>query len=244
MVITKTALSRLFFIAVLAVLNEKAVAVPAKDKTLIHSAGSLTEAPRSSFSGGAILKIDLSPDNFRHIKFDSVRPTDYSFRAGNLEIAVRESASFLIKALPKPVRVQRARIFWRADRLPQITKQGEKTKSGDDAALRVGLFLLGKPEALPFFIPEWMKEAAAELHQSAEKVLFLKVACKSPAGTRWLSPVSDKMETLCLASTRDGQWIRSEGTFATTEVVGIWLMADGDNTKSSFKVWVKSVEFD
>ena len=100
----------------------------------------------------------------------------------------------------------------------------------------------GEAPSIPFFAPAWIKAIGDNMKLPSDKLLYLVVGAKNKPGARWESP-SDSMNFLALASTpgKDG-WMKVDHTFKTPhKVVGLWIMADGDNPESVFETRVKSL---
>ena len=65
-------------------------------------------------------------------------------------------------------------------------------------------------------------------------------------GQRWLNPYNERVTMIAIDSVDDAKsWQRSSYYFdRPVNVVGIWLMSDGDNTDSSFTVNVKDIKLE
>ncbi len=199
--------------------------------------------PLASISNAA--PIDLSPKVWNHITFDSIPETNYKLASDNsLEIDVNESSSFLLMSFKKITPVSKVSFQWKkVGDLKVKDSKDEQEKSGDDMPLRIGLLLHGKAPLVPFFAPGWIKMIKEKLHHPSESLIYLVVGSKTPAGSTWPSPYDSSIKYESLPSkTAENGWNQTTVEFPQRKVVGLWLMADGDNSKSSFKTFLRNLE--
>jgi hypothetical protein len=193
----------------------------------------------------AALLFDLQPKAFEHVSFDGIAPTVYKADGEALVMDVKESSSFLLRPFDKVVPVRRVSFEWRGEgELSVASPAEERTKRGDDARLRVGLILSGEAPLIPFFAPSWIKAIRDAMRLPADHMLYLTVGAKSSPGSEWPSPYGDGMRIRVLASrpVDGGVWNAAEASFSPPlKVVGLWLMADGDNSKSSFRTELRKL---
>jgi hypothetical protein len=195
--------------------------------------------------------VQLSKESFAPVVFEGIPATTYRFDGvesdAALTAAVDKSASFLLAAFPTARPVHRIAFEWRADGAPLTADAAaEETKAGDDATLRVGLLLAGDPPMFPMMAPAWLKAVRDTLKAPAASLLYLTVGAKHAANTRWTSPHSGSIESLALPSVAgDAGWQKSEVAFsAPLAVVGLWIMADGDDTKAKFTAALRRLTID
>jgi hypothetical protein len=183
-------------------------------------------------------RLSLDVKHYAHVKLGSLRPTRYDNRGAELILRVDRSASFLLMAFRQPKTVSQVSLRWKSSgKLRVATKGQEETKAGDDYRLRVGLLVAGDPPSLPFFAPGWMRAVRDHLKWPSSDMLYVVVGTHHPAGARWKSPYSNSIEYLAAGATAgaDG-WNRSSARLPNPlSVVGLWIMADGDNTGSTFR---------
>jgi hypothetical protein len=188
---------------------------------------------------------NLDMKELSHIQFDKIPATNYSTKDGILQADVNNSSSILIRPFDAVKSVKAVSFLWKAEGGPAVKNaEQEKEKKGDDVTLRVGLMLNGDKPTVPFFAPSWVKATEKVMKLPSDKIINLSVATKNSPGTEWESPYSDSITYLSLASqpAADG-WQTAETTFAKPlNVVGYWIIADGDDTKSKFTVSMKNLE--
>lgn len=190
--------------------------------------------------------LDLA--GFKHISFADIKPSIYSQEAGGvLRVDVEASASFLLQAWAEPRRVRSLSLLWRGQgQLKVRDAKHEQEKAGDDARLRIGLLLQGEAPMVPFFAPAWIKIIKDVMRHPAGELFYLVVDAKAAPGTSWQSPYASGIRMQALPSQPEqGGWMRSSAVFdPVLRVVGLWLMADGDDSKSQFKVWLRQLNLD
>lgn len=178
----------------------------------------------------------LDPKEFHEITFKNITPTRYELERGILKMTVASSSSALVRGFSPPRRVSGISFSWQ--KLGAITgnnSSSEKTKAGDDLPLRIGLMVAGPAPLIPFFAPSWVKAVRDSLPLSSNYMIYFCVGAKSAPGEVWKSPYAASIETRALKSipASDG-WENVKETIPPIQVVGLWLMGDGDDTHSSF----------
>lgn len=193
------------------------------------------------------MAVALGPSGFRHIRFDDLPPVAYSQENGALKIEVDAASSFLLQPFDAPKTVKAIRFEWKSDGALGVKDAAmQERKDGDDARLRIGLILAGQSPMIPFFAPAWIKAIRDHMKHPAGQIRFVLAGTAMPPNSSWPSPYNGDMR-LAAAEERplaDG-W--KEGRFAlpqSEQVVGLWIMADGDNTKSKFTTWLKALDLD
>ncbi len=188
--------------------------------------------------------IILNKDNTTHITFKKVKPSNYFFKQGALKIQVNNSASFLLLPFENTRQITKVSFQWKKSGMINIKdSEHEETRQGDDAYLRVGLALKGKNTVANPLAPQWAKQVREVLHHASNKMIYLTPGSKHNVGEHWKSPYTDDVDIIAVSSKikADG-WNYSEHEFEDSQsVVGLWLMADGDNTQSTFTSWLKSL---
>jgi hypothetical protein len=185
----------------------------------------------------AAAALNLGTAGMRHVTFDGIPPTAYRNDGDVLVAEVDKSASFLLVPFDAPRAVKRVSFGWQANGRPTIADAAaEKTKAGDDYPLRIGLIISGKAPTVPFFAPAWIKAIADGLKHPSDRMLYLVVGAKHPVGARWESPYSDSMELLAVASVpgKDGYETATATLPSPLSVVGLWIMADADQSGAKF----------
>jgi hypothetical protein len=184
-------------------------------------------------------QIVLDQDNFNHIHFKRIKPNQVKFNDGTIHFDVNKSSSFLLLAFDDIRSIQRLSFQWTADgTLNKNSIEHEKSRKGDDAWLRVGLIIEGQPDYVPEpLLPRWMKQVRHTLKHQSNKMIYLIPDALHAPGEKWKSPFSSDIDMISVGSRRmnDG-WKQVTFEFKNPQkVVGLWIMADGDNTGSIFE---------
>ena len=189
--------------------------------------------------------VDLNPDSFTHITFDGIPTTKYHLDNKALVAHVKNSSSVLLKAFDKKKSLKSISFKWKSQGILKTESASqEQTKSGDDAILRVGLILSGKAPMVPFFAPAWIKKSRDALKLPSNKMIYLTVGSKNKPGSQWESPYSSSIISIALPSTEEEKFYRASHKFPKSiDIVGLWIFADGDNTKSSFNSTLWDLKF-
>jgi len=188
--------------------------------------------------------ITLQADQFEHIEFKRIKTNQHHFHKQQLQISVNDSSSFLMQAFKQVKQVHQVTFEWRSQGAPKIeSAQQEEQRSGDDSVFKLGLLL--KANSVPFnpFMPSWMKQVESILYHPSEKMIYLSVGTKHTAGDEWINPYNKRVTMIAVGSSdsKDG-WEKASYQFdMPVDAVALWLMADGDNTHSSFTVEIKNI---
>jgi hypothetical protein len=179
---------------------------------------------------------------FKVVTFGDKKATVYADDGDAIKMRVEKSAAFLLMPFDRPRATRELRFQWKADGAIGVKDAAtQRTKAGDDTLLRVGLVVAGEAPALPFMAPEWAKLVREQLRFSAGTMRFAVVGSPVPAGEAWKSPWTDDI-TLYAAEDEAlaHGWHQARAVLpATVSAVGLWIMADGDDTGSSFTTWLR-----
>lgn len=202
---------------------------------LLVAAGASANAPAQD--------IPLVLADWQPITFEGVKPTAFKQiqtpGGPGIALTVMNSSSFRVYAFEKAVTVSRIGWAMRYRGLPAVAdKATEASKSGDDFTLRVGLITVGDRREVPFFAPGWVKHLAKILKVPAGKVVYLVASRYHAPGSTWPSPYSGQLSYVSVAELKNKtnrNWFDVAYTLPMpTRVVGLLLMADGDNTHVDF----------
>ena len=164
-----------------------------------------------------------------------------------------------MKAFESVKPVKQVSFKWRSDQLPKVKDAvHEKQRVGDDAVFKLGLLLKSENEIDNPLLPKWMKQVKSLLNYSSENMIYLVAGSKHVAGEQWPNPYNHRVTMVAMSSENiesklesriDGEfeegWQQASYRFGeAVEVVAIWLMADGDNTGSSFTSYVKDIKLE
>ena len=203
--------------------------------------------------------LSLFESNFTHIQFGRIKANQYDFDDRVLKAEVDSSASFLMKAFESVKPVKRVSFKWRGDQLPKVKDAlHEEQKAGDDAVFKLGLLLRSDNGIDNPLLPKWMRQVKSLLNHSSENMIYLVAGSKHVAGEQWPNPYNHRVTMIAMSSANieskleskiDGEleegWQQASYRFAeAVDVVAVWLMADGDNTGSSFTSYVKDIRLD
>ncbi|NRA45229.1 MAG: DUF3047 domain-containing protein [Oligoflexales bacterium] len=191
------------------------------------------------------IELSLDPKDCHHIDFEDIKATEYTYDKQNkvLSAKVNQSSSILVIPFKSIESIKQVHFEWKASgKLPSVELAKLKEKEGDDAVLRVGLLLHGEPPMFSFTAPAWLKKVSNILKHPSDKLLYLVAGPKQ--GLSWTSPYSDTIEQIAVA-TKPGKdlWQLSEHAFKDPmKAVGVWIIADGDNSKVSFQTDLKNLK--
>ena len=190
-------------------------------------------------------QINLDKTNFEHIHFKRIQPNRISFENDVIRFEVNKSASFLLLAFDDVRNIRRVSFQWKANgMLNKSSVSHEKTRSGDDAWLRVGLIIMGEPIDLPdLLLPRWMKQVRKTLRYSTDSMVYLIPDARHAVGESWKSPFSSDIDMISVGSTgMADNWNQATHEFANPQqTVGLWIMADGDNTRAIFNSQIRNL---
>ena len=188
-------------------------------------------------------ELDLNPSQWKEIPFEKKEPTLYSYDQKVLTCRVQSSAKALIFPFQKMKQPKQLQWSWSLEgNMKTESVEQEQSKSGDDFPLRVGLILSGEEPFIPFFAPTWIKMIRSALTLPSDKMVYYVAGSKAKPGTEWKSPYSKGISMKAVDSVpQQNGWFHVSQDVEGSKVVGIWLMADGDDSKSSFVVKVKDL---
>ena len=189
--------------------------------------------------------ISLEADSFEHIHFRRIQPTMVSFNAGVIRFDVNKSSSFLLLPFEEVRDIRAVSFDWTANgMLNKASAAQESTRKGDDAWLRVGLIISGEPDLVPeALLPRWARQVRHTLRHPSDRMIYLIPDARHKPGETWKSPFSSNIDMVSVASLEGpDEWKQVNHTFAQPlRAVGIWLMADGDNTDSVFSSQLRNL---
>ncbi len=183
--------------------------------------------------------------SFHALSFPNKKDTEYRYQLGELSFTVKNSASALIASLAQPCLVKEVRLSYSKAAGPSVSDSlREESKSGDDSFFRLGLLVSGKPPVIPFLAPSWIKKLGTMLSHPTDRMIYLWPDAKHRRGETWLSPYTGSIANIVMNS--DGSassgWNQARYRLPVPQrVVGFWLMADGDDTRSEFSGKVKDI---
>ena len=199
-------------------------------------------------SAAAIASETFTSDSYQTIAFDDIAKTDYKFKGDSLEVTVDQSSSVKMKAFDEVQAIKKVSFDYKVTGELKLTKFSQhQDKDGDDAYFRVGMLRSGDAPSIPFFAPAWIKKSSKLLKLPSDKLIYLVLTPLTNDHKKWESPYSSSIENIALTSSAAGKDGWRSASFVFREplpTVGYWLMADGDNTKSQFKLQIKNLKFE
>jgi hypothetical protein len=180
-----------------------------------------------------------------HIHFKRINPNIVSVDGNSIRFDVDKSASFLLVAFDEIKPVRRVSFAWKAEgMLNKDSVAQEETRKGDDAWIRVGLVISGQPDPVPeVLLPRWARQVRDTLKHPSDRMLYLIPDARHAPGTSWRSPFSSNIDMISVASSASSDdWRYVDYQFSDPQqTVGLWIMADGDNTASVFRSQLKNL---
>jgi len=190
-------------------------------------------------------QIVLDQSSFEHIHFRRIQPTLVRFETDVIHFNVNKSSSFLLLAFEDIKNVRKVSFQWKADgMLNKTSREQEKSRKGDDAWLRVGLIISGEPELVPEpLLPRWVKQVRHTLKHPSDRMIYLIPDARHAPGETWKSPFSSDIDMISVGSTgMADNWNQVTHEFADPQqTVGLWIMADGDNTRAIFNSQIRNL---
>lgn len=196
----------------------------------------------------AVVAIPLGGgDHWHALSFGKRPANEITFANGALKIGVKGTSSPLFYHFDESVWVRSAFVDGTASGLPVLpADKTEGVREADDFALRFGIVLEGS-ETLNWleriFAPGWLKQLTDLFPAKGfGGVEFLTLAQKTAVGTRREHPTSDKLhEEVAGLKTEPGPFTLEKVFGEPLKAMGLWIQSDGDDTKSSFDLVVKSI---
>lgn len=199
--------------------------------------------------------IPLDPKLWKQLKFTKIRPNTISGNKDQLVLDVDQSSSPLVYKLDQVLKFKailvEGEILDGQLNLPLGQKQGlfkNKKSVTDDYVLRFGLVLKGKNKKPPvpgFLLASWIKEMfkLAPSGVGVDVIYFLKVANRpEDVGETRNHPLSDYLYEEAVTSAETGPFKIEKSFEPKKEILGFWISANGEGTKSKFKTKITKIE--
>lgn len=197
----------------------------------------------------AIAVLGTSAD-WHALQFRSIPPIQSSVKGGKITLEVKSSAGGLVRRLPKDTRVRSLVVTGSVKGELKVDAGRLWEKGHEDAYLRVGLIVaggrpLGRLERL--MAPAWICTMDDVLCADGRAPSAIRNHLLVPhAGWIGKQRPNPNMKQLVdhIAATpgADGRFTMRVDLPGTLELVGLWLMADGDDSGSTFTVEVDALE--
>lgn len=174
-------------------------------------------------------------------------PAHQVTHTSEMKISVNASAGPLVYKLPTPRLVKSLSVSALLSKNIQ-TSSKLGSVGADDFPLRIGLIVAGKKK-LNFMqriaAPEWVKKLYAVAPDGAgiNKILFLNFTASGQEAsfTKRTHPKSDLIEELVVGEFKAGRLEQKVDVDLKSEVLGLWISVDGDDTKSTFETTIQKI---
>lgn len=190
--------------------------------------------------------ISLKSSDWRSLAFNKIPANRVSFTDGSITIEVNKSASPLVHALPTPQKIKGFKVKGRVEGKLHSPTQGFE----EDSFLRFGLILTGSKtlnRVQRLFAASWVKLLfeMAPKDRGLEKISFFNLTDQSARLSSFrIHPSSELMEEYVHTLIQpDGEFTMVHEFEDETEIAGIWISSDGDDTQSSFTTTLDLIEF-
>lgn len=195
----------------------------------------------------ALAPLDL-PSAWQTLAYRGIPPNRVEVTGQGMAIHVNRSAGPVVWPLDQPRSVSRLHVRGTVIGSLQTTAGRQGQKGADDFVLRVGLVESGsrRPGFMERrFAAEWVRRlfAMAPAGDGIGRIRFFNLGLSaSQIGWARTHPLSDLLYESVVAVPDE------HGAFTFTvpvggpPVLGIWLSADGDDTQSTFSVWIEALE--
>jgi hypothetical protein len=181
--------------------------------------------------------------NAKHVEFKKITPTKYSFSTDSISAEVESSASALVLPFKAPQKFSGMKVRLSFENsMSAFDANLRLKKGGDDFVLRMGLLIHGKAPWIPFMAADWVKMLQTVMIHPSGNMIYQVAALPNELPSTWVSPYSDSIlnERMSCVATSASEW-ECVSKFEAREIVGLWLMSDGDDLKLKNKVVVKSL---
>lgn len=197
-----------------------------------------------------LLAAFTQPAAWMTVEFDDVPANRVSYEQGAMTIAVSKSVSPLVSVFPAPVKMKEITVRGFIDGTLDLEADDFWTKNHDDALLRLGLIEPGEKKLSMIqrlAAPAWIKALEKMFNGKMEGLgkirCFLLMPNSSLIGKSRVNPIADIfIEQIHAAPNADGSFVlKVSFPDAPLSVAGLWLVADGDDTGSTFNVTITEI---
>jgi hypothetical protein len=186
---------------------------------------------------------DLMPNfsKHQHIKFKNTIRTKYALKDNAVCGNVRKSSSALAWVFDDYIVARSFIVEYSIDgKMKKFNAKTEKTQDGDDFYLRIGLMLRGPSAMIPLMAPAWIRSMDSFLKLETNKMHQYVFNSVNRSGAEWESPESSSIQMFASRSSKiDDTWQRAAIKVPKTQIAGVWLMMDGDNSGSKFTTCIR-----
>jgi len=181
--------------------------------------------------------ISISASDWVELEFDDVPKSSTIFEKSCISISVEESASPLVRIFPSPKAIRGFEVTG------SVSDYETWALDADDALLRVGVIELGETRLnrlQKLTAPDWLKRLDELVGKTGGGVSSIRCFNLAPeAGwigrTRTNPNASLFEETVQAAPDENGNFKILVEFDSSVQSPGLWLLADGDDSGSSFR---------
>ncbi len=190
--------------------------------------------------------LDLSTNKWKIVNYSKIPSNEITNIDNSLQITVNNSSSALVFPFKEPISIKSLFIKAKLEGNINYHNLQPGNEGADDFPLRVGLILKGDNTLNIFqkaLAPRWLIEldTIANKKGGFDKIHSFVFYTETPPFKSRSHPLSSHFyEEL---ATRFNN-LKAEYTTSINlkDAIGIWMSADGDDTKSSFKVTVEAIQ--
>lgn len=199
------------------------------------------------FAVESFKQIPIEEAQWQQLKFNGIEPNKVSFTSDSIKVEVDQSASPLVHRLTNILNVSAFEV--------EVTISGKMSGVPDsgfeeDSFFRLGLVATGESKLgkiAVLFAPTWVKklfELAPE-GVGLDKIYFYNVATlPRHVNSERQNPKSAYIfERVIAAKENDSQKIKYRLKIPM-KVAALWISIDGDNTRSKFTTFIKSIKLE
>lgn len=200
----------------------------------------------------ALLLAVGGPATWSALSFRNIPPIRHEVANGNITLHVDKGAGGIVRALPANTQVRSITVRGRVEGRIISDPDALWEQEADDQYLRVGLIHAGgKP--LGMFrraaAPAWIRTLDDVLTSDGRGPSRIDNLMLAPHAA-WVgrsrgNPAMDDIhERIVATPEQDGSFVITAEFDEPVDALGLWLMADGDDTASTFKVVITAIELD
>lgn len=190
------------------------------------------------------------PADWSALSFKNIPPLRHEIAADRITLRIDRAAGGIVRKLPVGTRVSRITVRGRIEGNLTTRENARWQKGNDDALLRVGLVHAGgKPlnalqrNTAPGWIRTLDKVLCADGRGPARIDNFLLTPHRTWIGKSRQHPKMKQLHEQFTASPdHDGGFTLTASFDPPIDALGLWLMADGDDSDSTFSVIISDID--
>lgn len=204
----------------------------------------------SFFALASAISVLGMPADWHPLQFRRIEPIHSSVQSEKITLEVKSSAGGLVRSLPKETRVKSLVVTGSVKGELKVDADHLWEKGQDDAFLRVGLIVAGGRSMTTLerlMAPAWICTMDDVLCADGRAPSAIRSQLLVPHAA-WIGKqrpnphMKQLVDHIVATPGADGSFTMRVDLPETLELVGLWLMADGDDSGSTFTVVVDSLE--